>query len=142
MTTLESNYLSSFIDRGTCLTCFLSNEQNIENTEFKRLPNLKLNFLQELDPLMKQIARSVRLSPEEPTYGISKLEICINNNYVEVTSNLLKEFLTTKLFDFQTSMDKFHVKVIKILCLLSCNLLVFNVFVATLKRYVGLFTVR
>lgn len=111
MTALESHYLSNFVDRGTSLICLLSNGQNEENTEFKRLSNLKLNFLQEFESLKKQIARSVRLSPEEPTYDISKIEICIGSDYVELTPTLLKEFSKTKLFDFQNPADKFHVKV-------------------------------
>ena len=120
MTELESNYLSNFVDRGTSLICLMSNDLNAENTEFKRLPNLKLNFLQDIEQLKKQIARCVRMSPDEPMYGISKIEIFLSNEYVELTPSLLKEFSKTRLFNFQTAIDKFHVKVVYDFLKVSC----------------------
>lgn len=109
---VDSSYLSNFVNRGTKLACLLLDP--LDETKFtkaKQINNLKLNYLQDLDALKRQIELSIRPSKDDPVLIVNKIEIHHNREYCELTSEFLKELISTKIFQFNSKTEQFQLKV-------------------------------
>ena len=103
---LSSN-LTNFINRGTRVTAINENGE-----VYKILPNLKLNYLQDVESLKKQAALAIRLSKEEPMHDVERITMRHCGEDIMLTSEIMNELKSGKrIFDFQSAADKFHVTV-------------------------------
>ena len=67
------------------------------NDMIKILPNTMINYNQDYDSFLKMVAMSIRLSPDEPQYKISKIIYKNDNKKTELTSDGIKKFIQDKI---------------------------------------------